>query len=72
MNWDALKNMACPKCGSSLDEAGNAMYACVRNTCDFRITKKRFDEVVESLYKPKARRCGTFSEEDNLSALNNL
>jgi len=73
MKWDALKSMQCPKNGALLEERPTG-YACTspEEICGFFISKAKFDTVVQSLYAPKPKRCGTFDEDGNLSALNNL
>lgn len=68
MNWNNLKNFECPKCSSMLDEVGSTVR-CESLDCDFACSKQKFDQIVESLYKPKIFRT---EEEDNQEALNNL
>ena len=73
MKWNNLKDMKCPKC--SADIAPSSMgFRCsygkhTSAQCQFYISKQKFDEVVSSLYKPRAR---YETPEDNLSALNNF
>lgn len=77
MNWNNLKTMECPKCGDSLVERNESFECehlhgvregCATPLCDFSIGNKKFDEVVNSLYKPKKFQSG----EDRLSELNNF
>ena len=66
MNWQKLKSMDCPKCGAPL--ASNMLgYLCTKG--DFQIGKKKFDEVVQSLYNPKRSR--PMTEEESMEAWNN-
>ena len=67
MKWSNLKNIKCPQCSSALipDTEGD-LFKC--HTCQFMITKTKFEKVVNNLYKPSKRA----PDEDNLSALNNL
>lgn len=51
-----------------LDEVGSTVR-CESIDCDFACSKQKFDQIVESLYKPKIFRT---EEEDNQEALNNL
>ena len=74
MIWSRLKNMKCPECNNPLEKntKGKVLismdYRCVK--CPFYISSERFDEMIESLYRPSRNRVpGT---EENLSALNNL
>ena len=72
MKWNNLKNVKCPACGSGLKTSLlSDFYFCVNNpaSCDFKIGKEKYDSVVNNLYKPRAR---YETQEDNLSALNNL
>ena len=78
MKWNNLKSVCCPKCGEVLQETdtgyrcGELVHAggCATPLgCDFKISKMKFDEVVNKLYKPRAR---YEPQEDNLSALNNF
>ncbi len=69
MNWNNLKNNECPQCGKVLTPAvSHTGYGCFN--CHFTISKAKFDKIVNDLYKPKQKRCGTF--DDNGEALNNL
>ncbi len=65
MNWNNLKNNRCPKCNSYL---GNSVFEICCNSCDFKCSITKFDEIVDSLYKPKKQ----YINDDNSSALNNL
>lgn len=68
MNWNNLKNYKCPKDASPLKDIGH-YHACTKTGCVFSINKEKFDQIVNDINKPKAKRCGTF---DNQEALNNL
>ncbi len=65
MNWNNLKSYKCPKDGEVLKDIGH-YHACTK--CIFSINKPKFEEIVNSKYKPK--RCLTF--EKNMEELNNL
>ena len=69
MNWKKLKDNKCPKCSSDL-KADNCCYVCSRIDCTFTIRQKKFEKIVNDLYKPKSQRLAFFDE--NLSELNNL
>jgi hypothetical protein len=75
MNWSALKDMKCPKCGSELvDEQRGFRCSFGRGTsaqCTFFISKAKFDQVITSLYKPRERSTETMSADERLSELNN-
>lgn len=67
-NWKALQDMECPKCGCALlkNEIG---YGCC--ACNFKIREAKFNEIINSMMRPKSR----VVEDDyerNLSDLNNL
>lgn len=64
MNWNNLKKYGCPKCDLRLTEQ-SGYHIC--EACGFRISDVRYGELLRS--KPKFR---TPTEEENLSALNNL
>ena len=70
MNWKKLQSMECPKCSAKLI-VGHEVYSC--SACDFKIREKKFNEVVESLYKPKHPDfLNRDIIEDNQAELNNL
>jgi hypothetical protein len=77
MKWQHLKDMLCPKCGAALkwSALGNGnqkrfpAYACTK--CDFKISKTKFESVVNSLYKGRQPSTETLSEDQRLSELNN-
>lgn len=78
LNWDNLKNMACPKCMGKLTEAGMG-YKCSHDIgyipCTFRISYERFNQIVKDLYQPTARQVRNarfVHEEENRERLNNL
>lgn len=72
--WSRLQTMKCPKCNMALKEAiTSSIYRCdgvEEGSCDFVISKEKFNALVQSLYRPKKARIIT--EEENLSELNNL
>lgn len=70
MNWENLKNNKCPKCGSLLKQLENN-HACT-SECSFMIGKSKFDSIVNGMYAPKQKRCGTFDENGNLTDWNNF
>jgi len=73
MIWSRLKDNCCPKCRSFLQyKALDSAHVCTKATCDFSISEKRFNEIIEDMYRPKKQQRGGYTEEDNLSALNNL
>lgn len=49
LEWKNLCDFACPKCESLLQK-GILEYKCMNKNCDFHIRKKRFDEIVQSIY----------------------
>lgn len=76
MKWSNLKNSQCPKCGSGIiphhpSTGSIPIFICKKTKelkCDFHITQKRFESLVNDLYRNKP----IIQEEDNLSELNNL
>jgi hypothetical protein len=65
MNWKVLKDGKCPKCGNMLRDSGLGAgnipaMRCVDKECDFKISEKRFKEIVA----PKSRECR--NAKDNL------
>jgi hypothetical protein len=69
MKWSKLKNYECPKCGFGLRKYFDSAYVCTASECGFRISKKRYDEIVDSLYKHPGKE---FHTADNQAELNNL
>ena len=77
MKWTNLKSVCCPKCGETLQETESG-YRCselvhpngcaTQLGCDFKISKEKFNEVVNNLYNKKPHH----APEDYLSALNNF
>lgn len=65
MDWKKLKDNKCPKCGTSTLEH-NLRYC--RCKCGFMMSVQKFNKIIEYLYRPKQKRCGTF---DNFEALQN-
>lgn len=67
-DWKKLQDVECPECGCPLIENEKGYNCC---SCDFKIGKARFEEIVNDMYT--ARPIGMRDEvEDNLSDLNNL
>ena len=48
MDWNALQDYECPKCGEPLEEIG-AMHECTNADCDFRIRNERLEEIVSEM-----------------------
>lgn len=72
MIWNRLKDNACPKCRSLLTNSIlDDEYRCSSTDCDFRISSKRFDEIITDMYKPRSQRRDETGE-DNLAMLNNF
>ena len=69
IDWKALENMECPKCGCKLlkNQIG---YGCC--ACSFKIRESRFNEMINSMMRPPSRSSVRDEVEDNLSDLNNL
>ena len=74
MNWKNLKDNACPKCTGMLQIVTGG-YECSHNfghkPCDFKISKAKFDSIIESMYRPR-RALPYDNEINNLEKLNNL
>lgn len=67
MNWNALRDGKCAKCGAKLHMGiFDLQYSCTK--CDFVIGKEKFEKIA---YGPPRFYSKDF-EIDNLSALNNL
>lgn len=68
-NWKAMLDMECPKCACKLlkNEVG---YGCC--ACNFKIREEKFNNIINSMMVPKARRIERDEVEDNLEGLNNL
>lgn len=67
MNWKNLTENKCPKCSAYLKHSAlSLVISC--SLCDFMISNKRYNEIVNDMYRPKIRE--TF--EDNSFDLNNL
>lgn len=68
MNWPALKNMRCPKCGNALKKSGmlDIMYECI-GECEFKIGDAKFTQIINDMYKPRK----VMTDEQRLSELNN-
>ena len=66
MNWKNLKNNKCPKCGELLQSSLEKIFSCP--SCDFKISEKKFEKIVNSFYKPKKRE----EVKDNFDELQNF
>lgn len=70
MNWNKLKNNKCPNCANVY--LTRAPFSTIADfycdKCPFRISAKKFDEIVNSLYKKP----NFISDTDRLSELNNF
>ncbi len=53
MNWNNLIQMKCPKCGKHLKGLIDMMCQD-QNKCKFTIGSKKFNEIVEGIYKKVA------------------
>jgi hypothetical protein len=69
MNWNNLKANKCPKCAAWLLHIDGRIVHEALPPCDFKISKEKFDELVNKMYQnPRAQ----FNTTDNMEALNNL
>lgn len=68
-NWKSLEEMECPRCARQLlkNEIG---YACC--ACSFKIREAKFNEIINSMMRPRVRSVVIDEVEDNLGDLNNL
>lgn len=66
MKWSNLKSMKCPKCGGKV----TVLLICSNSFCDFKISKQKFDIIINNLYKTKDDTY--YDGRDNLERLNNL
>lgn len=65
MKWNNLKNANCPKCDNFL----SLIKGKYVSSCGFFISKEKFDELVDKMYKnPRSQ----FNTADNSEALNSL
>lgn len=72
MNWKKLKDNKCPKCDRLLKEEKHA-YKCSSRTCDFLVSKSKFDSIIRNLYIQAERsQYRNIDEDENLSRLNEL
>lgn len=67
-NWKALEDMECPKCACRLLRSELGYNCC---SCSFKIRESKFNDIINSLSRPKSRIVRD-EVEDNLSDLNNL
>lgn len=50
LNWDALAEHECPKCGKPLEEEETThRYECSSFDCAFSISQEKFEDIVESI-----------------------
>lgn len=70
MNWNNLRNNKCPDCGHMLEASTKFKgYMCADENCNFKVTEKRFSEIVKSLY---FKHGWDKTEDQNLADLNSL
>ena len=73
MNWSNLKDGYCPRpgcCGKvRLEGMLDTVMVCDDQNCGFSINEMKFNKIVGSTFKKKAKE---FDPDANLSALNNL
>jgi hypothetical protein len=60
--------MKCPQCATDL----KSELLIIKCKCGFSISMKRFDEIIDSLYKKSFKSVRVPNEMENLEALNNL
>lgn len=71
MKWSALKDYRCPSCGGQLEDI-DGMHTCSNvSSCTFRITDAKLSALLPQISKRRPT-AHTPSEEENISALNNL
>lgn len=53
MKWKLLKDFKCPKCELFYleSDALSSVHSCRNEKCDFRISNKKMDEIINSMYK---------------------
>lgn len=71
MNWPALLQYQCPKCGSKLNSEGllDTKLFCSAPFCDFKIGEAKMNEILKNLSKKNGR---NYDPDKNLSELNNM
>lgn len=65
--WNRLKDLKCPFCSTMLDFG--KMYSCPKRGCGFRITPRKYTELVEGIYR---KRRPVSLPRDNQAGLNRL
>ena len=68
MIWSRLKSMKCPDCNSEIVEHAYH-YSCKKKTCDFTVSKEKFNAIIKKLYIQKHSNEPQYG--DNDEALNN-
>lgn len=69
MKWNNLKNYKCPKCSGGMHEDHISKLHCCNNfDCDFKIGNEKLKQIVST----SRAKIHIPTEEENLSALNNL
>jgi len=71
MLWKNLKENKCPSCGKALEKQTSDLFTCSSSRCSFQVTEKRFAEIVNDMYKPKAK-CFDSYDSSNEEDLNNF
>lgn len=59
MNWSNLRENRCPKCGKNLTfdlNIGFGLVFCKNLACSFKITPKKFNEIVNSPVRYKSEK----------------
>lgn len=71
MNWSALADDKCPRCGAQLLEEGllDTHRHCSDSHCLFKIEIKKAEKIAADT---RRRRTRDYDPDENLSALNNL
>ncbi len=49
MNWKALIDEECPRCGANLGDIEDDMVTCSDEDCTFSITREKMDELLVEL-----------------------
>ena len=70
MKWNNLKEMKCPSCDGAVQKI-HIGYQCSK--CHFKISREKFDGLVEKLYHPqRAVDMRKNAIDENLETLNNF
>lgn len=74
MKWKNLKENSCPKCDQPLKELRHFILCSNKETgvCDFMISRTRFNDLIEDMYKVGKRPSIVDEQEQNLKGLNDL